>query len=115
MYYEHPEADMAYKGDASGSFAQYYFGDDMIAAPVVKKADPDTKMAQVRACVRARVCVCVRVCCACLCVCVCVFVCVFVCCVNVCCVNVCVVCCVCVCVVCVLCVCVGGGRGVWVG
>lgn len=35
MYYEYPEFEMAYKGAGDGSFAQYFFGDDLLVAPVV--------------------------------------------------------------------------------
>ncbi|HOT92856.1 MAG TPA: glycoside hydrolase family 31 protein [Anaerolineae bacterium] len=40
MYYEHPEADDAYV-----TRYQYYFGDQMIAAPVVTPVDPQTGLA----------------------------------------------------------------------
>jgi alpha-glucosidase (family GH31 glycosyl hydrolase) len=40
MYYESPSADASYAAATpSGSMAQYYFGDDMIVAPVVAPAD----------------------------------------------------------------------------
>ena len=57
MYYEHPQCDEAYAGEKiitlitcnlfifstkaapNGDFAQYYFGPDMIVAPVVRPAD----------------------------------------------------------------------------
>lgn len=38
MYYEYPELEHAYKAAPDGSFAQYFFGDDLIVAPVVNKA-----------------------------------------------------------------------------
>lgn len=47
MYYYFPENDMAYKTDAKGSFSQYFFGDDMIVAPIVTRADSNTQMAKV--------------------------------------------------------------------
>ncbi len=40
MYYEYPEEDAAY-----AARYQYFFGDQMIAAPIVHPADPDTGMA----------------------------------------------------------------------
>jgi len=40
MYYEYPEEDAAY-----ATRYQYFFGDQMIAAPIVHPADPDTGMA----------------------------------------------------------------------
>ena len=40
MYYEHPEEDAAY-----AARYQYYFGDQMIAAPIVHPADPATGLA----------------------------------------------------------------------
>jgi alpha-glucosidase (family GH31 glycosyl hydrolase) len=42
MYYEFPEENNAYLADLNGNFAQYFFGDDMIVAPVVTPADPNT-------------------------------------------------------------------------
>jgi len=42
MYYEYPEADDAYVARY-----QYYFGDQMIAAPIVTPADPQTGLASV--------------------------------------------------------------------
>ncbi len=42
MYFEHPEADDAYVARF-----QYYFGDQMIAAPIVTPADPQTGLASV--------------------------------------------------------------------
>jgi hypothetical protein len=41
-YFEHPEIDAAYGATPDGSFAQYYFGDDMIAAPVVVPSTNNT-------------------------------------------------------------------------
>jgi alpha-glucosidase (family GH31 glycosyl hydrolase) len=40
MYYEHPEAE-----DAYAARCQYYFGDQIIAAPIVHPADPETGLA----------------------------------------------------------------------
>jgi len=40
MYYEYPEEDAAY-----AARYQYFFGDQMIAAPIVHPADPETGMA----------------------------------------------------------------------
>ena len=40
MYYEHPEEDAAY-----AARYQYYFGDQVIAAPIVHPADPETGLA----------------------------------------------------------------------
>ena len=40
MYYEHPEVEAAY-----AARYQYFFGDQMIAAPIVHPADPETGMA----------------------------------------------------------------------
>ncbi len=40
IYYEHPEEDAAYTARH-----QYYFGDQMIAAPIVQPADPETGLA----------------------------------------------------------------------
>jgi len=40
MYYEHPDEDAAY-----AARYQYYFGDQMIAAPIVHPADPEIDMA----------------------------------------------------------------------
>jgi len=40
MYYEHPEEDAAYVARD-----QYFFGDQMVAAPIVHPADPETGMA----------------------------------------------------------------------
>jgi hypothetical protein len=40
MYYEYPEEDAAY-----AARYQYFFGDQMIAAPIVQPADPDTGLA----------------------------------------------------------------------
>jgi hypothetical protein len=40
MYYEHPEAE-----DAYAARYQYYFGDQIIAAPIVHPADPGTGLA----------------------------------------------------------------------
>lgn len=40
MYYEYPEDDAAYKARY-----QYFFGDQMIAAPIVHPADPETGLA----------------------------------------------------------------------
>ena len=42
MYFEHPEADDAYVARF-----QYYFGDQMIAAPIVTPADPQTGLASI--------------------------------------------------------------------
>ncbi len=42
MYFEHPEVDDAYVARF-----QYYFGDQMIAAPIVTPADPQTGLASV--------------------------------------------------------------------
>jgi hypothetical protein len=47
-YYDFPEQDMAYKADEKGNFAQYMFGDDILAAPVLAAADHNTQMAKVR-------------------------------------------------------------------
>jgi hypothetical protein len=30
LYYEYPEIDQAYAADASGNFAQYFFGPDLV-------------------------------------------------------------------------------------
>ncbi len=38
MYYEFPEEELAYGTDASGSFAQYFFGPNMLVAPIVSKS-----------------------------------------------------------------------------
>ena len=47
MYYDFPEHDMAYASTEHGDFAQYMFGDDIVAAPVVRQADSTTQMANV--------------------------------------------------------------------
>jgi alpha-glucosidase (family GH31 glycosyl hydrolase) len=39
MYYEHPEVAAAYGATPSGAFSQYYFGPDLIAAPVVVQSN----------------------------------------------------------------------------
>lgn len=46
MYYEFPTLDMAYAAKMDGSNNQYFFGDDMIVAPVVAPASNTTYMAQ---------------------------------------------------------------------
>ena len=38
MYYEHPAADGAYGATPGGAFSQFYFGEDMFAAPVVRQS-----------------------------------------------------------------------------
>eukprot|EP01012_Entosiphon_sulcatum_P010211 TRINITY_DN1591_c0_g1_i1.p1 TRINITY_DN1591_c0_g1~~TRINITY_DN1591_c0_g1_i1.p1 ORF type:complete len:919 (+),score=202.04 TRINITY_DN1591_c0_g1_i1:26-2758(+) len=38
MYYDYPTQDDAYLGDGAGNFAQYMFGADILAAPVVRQA-----------------------------------------------------------------------------
>jgi alpha-glucosidase (family GH31 glycosyl hydrolase) len=42
MYYEWPQCDEAYRGTMKGDFSQYYFGSDMISAPVVTPASNDS-------------------------------------------------------------------------
>jgi hypothetical protein len=44
MYYEWPQCDEAYRGTINGDFAQYYFGSDIISAPVVTPADNITAL-----------------------------------------------------------------------
>jgi alpha-glucosidase (family GH31 glycosyl hydrolase) len=47
MYYDFPESDMAYANTEHGDFSQYMFGDDIVAAPVVRQADSKTQMTNV--------------------------------------------------------------------
>jgi alpha-glucosidase (family GH31 glycosyl hydrolase) len=44
MYYEWPQCDDAYRGTIDGDFAQYFYGADMISAPVVTPADNVTAL-----------------------------------------------------------------------
>jgi len=46
MYYEYPQFNNAYKGDAAGNFGQYFFGDDMFVSPVTSQAATNTSMAK---------------------------------------------------------------------
>ena len=46
MYYEFPEFDQAYSAKMDGSKNQYFFGDDMIVAPIVAPVSNTTYMAQ---------------------------------------------------------------------
>lgn len=46
MYYEFPQFDLAYAGAPDGTYAQYFFGADMIVAPVVVPASNTNMMAQ---------------------------------------------------------------------
>jgi len=46
MYYYFPTEPMAYAGDQTGNFSQYFFGEDMFVAPVVSPANQTNNMAQ---------------------------------------------------------------------
>lgn len=46
MYFQWPACNEAYQGDAAGNFAQYYFGSDMISAPVVTPASNVTGLSK---------------------------------------------------------------------
>jgi alpha-glucosidase (family GH31 glycosyl hydrolase) len=48
MYYDFPESDMAYANTEHGDFSQYMFGDDIVAAPVVREINTTTQMANVQ-------------------------------------------------------------------
>jgi hypothetical protein len=45
MYYEYPQFDLAYGGTPDGQYAQYFFGPDMIVAPIVAPASQTNLMA----------------------------------------------------------------------
>ena len=42
---QYPEEDSAYLADMDGNFAQYFFGPDVIVAPVVREAESSNNMA----------------------------------------------------------------------
>jgi alpha-glucosidase (family GH31 glycosyl hydrolase) len=46
MYLEWPQCDEAYRGNQDGDFAQYYFGADIISAPVVSPASNVTGLSE---------------------------------------------------------------------
>eukprot|EP01091_Cochliopodium_minus_P014921 TRINITY_DN5176_c0_g1_i1.p1 TRINITY_DN5176_c0_g1~~TRINITY_DN5176_c0_g1_i1.p1 ORF type:complete len:906 (-),score=217.02 TRINITY_DN5176_c0_g1_i1:46-2763(-) len=46
LYYEFPKEEMAYICDRTGNFSQYFFGEDMMVAPIVQFSSAQDKMAR---------------------------------------------------------------------